>query len=342
MIQYEAYSMVKNKIIFVVKESRAGEQRVSLIPEDVKILVEQHFTVMVEHDAGAASGHADEAYVAAGATIRHLDKHAANPYHALFLGCDIIVRAKRPDRAREQLENQAIAKGTIMFGALDLLDQNAPHIKEYQRAGIVAYSLDQLELAADDPMNILSAMSHITGRLALLDAIEKCPRSVHKVVLIGFGTAGKSALQTAVRQRLDTSVVVRGEQYSEMIEAAGGKALCLNPNATLAEQQASIRDWIQDADIVIASARRAKEVAPMLIPNETLSVMQPGAVIVDLALTEGGNVQGSEHDQTHVLGNDVIVTNVSGYPKSHPEAASKLWSQASRLFIFYLAKRSML
>ncbi len=70
-----------------------------------------------------------------------------------------------------------------------------------------------------------------------------------------------------------------------------------------------------------------------MIPKQTLLEMKKGSVIVDLALSEGGNVEGSEHDATRILGNDIKVTNTSGYPKAVPREASQLWSRASLLFI---------
>ena len=87
------------------------------------------------------------------------------------------------------------------------------------------------------------------------------------------------------------------------------------------------------ADIVITSARAANQRAPLLISAATLNQMKAGAVIVDMALSEGGNVEGSHHDETHVLGNGVIMTNVSSYSKQVPHEASILWSQETRLFL---------
>ena len=71
--------------------------------------------------------------------------------------------------------------------------------------------------------------------------------------------------------------------------------------------------------------------APLLIPTATLLAMKPGAVVVDLALTEGGNVEGAQHDQTLIVGS-VQVCNVSGYPKAEPNKASQLWSDATLRF----------
>ena len=65
----------------------------------------------------------------------------------------------------------------------------------------------------------------------------------------------------------------------------------------------------------------------------TLNKMQQGSVVIDMAIAEGGNVENSEHDKTLILGNNVIVSNTSGYPKVKPHQSSILWSQATLLFI---------
>ena len=104
----------------------------------------------------------------------------------------------------------------------------------------------------------------------------------------------------------------------------------------LAQQQQIVKNALLTADVVITSARKANQLAPLLIPKTTLQLMQAGSVLVDMALSEGGNVEGSKHDTTLTLGNNVIVTNVSGCPKIMPHESSILWSAATMLFILSL------
>ena len=158
--------------IFLAKESRAGEQRVALIPSDVARLIDKGHDFFVEHHAGLAAGFDDTAYQAVGATIVHLSASELNSYVETFQHIDVIVRAKRPDRAREQLEAQAFRPGMIMIGALDPFESESHHIAEYHQANIHAYSIDQANLAATDPMNVLAAMSRLSGKLALQDALS--------------------------------------------------------------------------------------------------------------------------------------------------------------------------
>ncbi|TNF69330.1 MAG: alanine dehydrogenase [Gammaproteobacteria bacterium] len=324
---------MEEKSILLVKETKADERRVALIPGDVSELISLGYQVFVEHDAGKGAGFEDSDYQRNGAFIRYLDNINISAYQKLFENIDIVIRAKRPDRNREVLENRAIKAGSIMIGALDPQERNSSHIDEYHKRGICAYSLDQLELPAEHPMNILSAMSKIAGRLALLDAIQKHQLKANNVVIIGAGTVGFAALEEAINQNLNTTVLVTNSDQEARAKKLGAKTIYFDKEASLADQQKLIKEIVADADIIITGARKANQKAPILIPSTTLSEMKNGAVIVDMALSEGGNVEGSAHDETIKLANGVVITNVSGYPKAMPHESSKLWSKASVLFI---------
>jgi NAD/NADP transhydrogenase alpha subunit len=321
-----------------MKETRAGETRVALIPKDVNTLVDKGHKVYIEHNAGEKAGFSDQDYQIAGAEIRYMndENDSVDNYKHLFKGIDIIVRVKRPDRCREILENKALLPVMVMIGALDPLEKHSSHMQEYHHAGITTYSIDQLNLEADDPMNVLAAMSKIAGRLALLDAIDKYHSNIKKVVIIGFGIVGRAAFDEAFNRKLNVTVMVNNLSKIDEITKQKANFLLLDNKADLNQQQEIIKQIVCDADIVITSARKSNQPAPLLIPLATLEHMKKGSVIVDMALSEGGNVEGSEHDMTHVLGNGIIVTNTSGYPKALPHDASLLWSKASLLFILKL------
>jgi len=324
--------------IFLVKESRAGERRTALVPQDIAALVKQGHTVSVESQSGLEAGYSDDDYRAVGANIVNIDQTNENSYKNAFAQAEIIVRAKRPNHQREGLENRAINHGTIMIGALDPLETGSNHIAEYNKAGIKAYSIDQADLPPTDPMNVLAAMSRLTGKLALQDALSKHEESVHKVVIIGLGQVGKSALEEARHLNLPVSVIVSSDANINQLEEQGIPTHFVDRTLPIEVQQTAIRSIISDADIVITTARQAGQKAPLLIPSSTLDQMKPNAVIVDLPISEGGNVQGSRHDETIISDRGVKITNVSGYPKAMPKEASILWSQASLQFILRLSE----
>ena len=311
------------KHILLVKETKAVEQRVALIPDQVAQLVQDQQHVYVETSAGEAAGFADAEYEQAGAEIRH------GSLADIFANIDIVVRAKRPDAQREPQEIYLLSPGTLMIGALDPLEKGAEHIKGYHQAGIVAYSIDQLDVPADDPMNILHPMSQLAGTLCVRDALIKAQRAVNNIVIIGFGSVGQAAFAEAQAQSLSVTVMLRNRAQAKQIQAQGGSVILFDQDATVDAMQQQVADTVISADIVITSVRRANQPAPVLLPKTTLQRMQKGAVVVDMALSEGGNVEGSEHDQTHLLGNGVLVTNVSGYPKVLPKEASMIWSKAT-------------
>jgi NAD/NADP transhydrogenase alpha subunit len=322
--------------ILITKETRANETRVGLIPTDVTHLVQSGHKVFIENHAGLRAGFSNQQYEHAGAVVMKLETTTVSDYARLFNDINLIVRVKRPSPDRERIEFKSIQPGTIMIGALDPLERNSIHVQAYRQARIIPYSIDQLNTGPSDPLNILASMSKIAGRLALADAMGKFKSLPKKLVIIGYGVAGAAALQEGLRTRIHEIVVVTSRE-SVAVMPTGARAVVLEHGTALSAQQNVIRNSVLNADIVIACARKPNQPAPLLLPSATLEAMRPGSVVVDMALSEGGNVAGSEHDQTRMLGNGVLVTNVSGYPKAEPHEASRLWSRSCLGFIQLLA-----
>lgn len=316
------------KNILVVKETKSQETRVALLPEDIKTLINQGFKIFVEAGAGAGVGVSDSEFEKAGATIRESN------LATLFKDIDIIIRAKRADKTREIQELEYIKPGTVIVGTLDPKEKNSTHIERFRLAGLDVYSLDYLEVDKKDDLNILERMSSLTGRLAVEDAISKIDK-VRKIIIIGFGSAGRSAYLKACELGFDITVFCTRKDDLVEIQKKNKAYLLDKDINNLQANQAIIQKEILDADVVISSARSNKG-APTLITDNMLKQLKD-IVIVDLAISDGGNVAGSQHDSDVVFANNVIVSNVSGYPKKTPLTASKLWSTSSRLFIEKLA-----
>lgn len=158
-------------------------------------------------------------------------------------------------------------------------------------------------------------------------------------MIIGFGVAGKSAFNSAVKKGYNVSVMVSRNEVAKQVKDQGGNPVLISLELPIEMQKQILSNsMLYDSDIVITSARKSNQVAPVLLDKSMLNRMKPGCVIVDLALSEGGNVEGSEHDATIVTDSGVLITNVSGYPKVAPAPASKVWSLASRLWVEYLVK----
>ncbi len=93
------------------------------------------------------------------------------------------------------------------------------------------------------------------------------------------------------------------------------------------EQRRFISSYLTESNIVITEARIPGKKAPLLIDEKSLKRLSSKAVVVDLAISNGGNVYGSKHDQVITLENDVLFINVSGYPKTEPKDSSEVYAQ---------------
>jgi len=304
--------------IIVVKETREGEGRVALTPTAVASLVAKKYRVMIESEAGILAGFKDEEYMQAGAHIFKLNSTGFPPN-------SILLRVKRPNKAREVLENKLLPVGTVMVGFLDPLDiRHENHIANWQALGITTISLELLHFTADDPKNAQAAMSRFAGRLALKDALQQYRGSLpKKVTVLGTGPAGLSAAYAAKNLQLPVQLFGRKEHYRKTIWAAGIVYYVL----PVTNQRAFIREHLSDQTIIIAAARSLGEKAPLLIDAASLAVLPEKAVIIDLSTGEGGCVIGSKGDEVVIVERDISIINVSGYPKAEPRAASEQFAQ---------------
>lgn len=319
--------------ILLVKESRHNEKRVALLPGDVAQLINLGVMVYVEDSAGVWAGYSNADYLLAGASIRHINYDQVDSCRQAFSDIDIIVRVKRPDRSREIKENSVIKPHTKMVGLLDILERDSEHIAEYQQAKIEYYSLDQFLFPANTPMDSLKDMSRIAGKLALNHAIETFNAPVQHVVIIGSGEAGTAASQECMKHNIPHTIITSDVSKSAFLNLQGINNVVVERHLSLKTRQDKIYQVIKDADIVITAASTAWIAAPMLIPESTLLKLKNGTIIVDLAVSDGGNVFGSKHDATVTLANNVKIINVSGYPKELPIESSRAWSSASSYFL---------
>lgn len=317
------------KLIVVPKETRINEKRVALTPSEVEELIKNAWQVKIESQAGLMAGYDDQDYRRVGATIVSVSPGwPVADLKNLYQGANVVVRVKRAIRSREKLESQVLPQGLKMIGFLDPLDSTTPHMQEWQQAKVQAISLDQLEIAADDPRNVLTAMSELAGKLALQDAIQlyQGQNPPAKIVIIGAGAAGSAAFNEAIQNHLHAILYSSKPQNLSPNGGSYGQVKPIDKTWPIDKQSQVMESDILDADIVITCARSPHQPAPLLIQRAMLQKMKKGSVIVDLALSEGGNVEGSQSDQTLSLGNSVIVTNQTGYPKLKPQIASDVFA----------------
>lgn len=310
------------KQILVVKETSEGECRVALTPKTAAILVTKNYRVLIESEAGLTAGFKDSDYIKAGAEIFTLTPKG-------FPADTLILRVKRANKSRELLENKFFHENTSIFGFLDPLFieplEKNNYIHDCQTAKINTFSVGLFKnMSIDDPKNMQAAMSCIAGRLAFRDAVKRftCKGPV-KLTVIGTGPAAFSVAYEARKHGVLVQLFGRQEHYRAELESAG-IAYYVFPSPQ--NQARFIQRYLNEQTIVITAVRKLGEKAPILIDEVNLSTLPKGSIVVDLAVSDGGNVVGSKRDQV-VITNGISIVNISGYPKEEPKEASEAYAK---------------
>jgi H+-translocating NAD(P) transhydrogenase subunit alpha len=345
-------------IVAVPREVGPGEARVALAPETVAKLVKAGVSVKVERGAGVRAAFPDEQFTAAGASI--VDEPAA-----LFSDADLVVTVGRPDDSALL----ALPKRAVVLGLLAPLSDPA-YVQRLADLGITALSMDAIpRITRAQSMDALSSQSNIAGYKAVLLAALALPKFFPmlttaagtippaKVLILGAGVAGLQAIATARRlgavvSAYDTRAVVKeqvqslGATFLEIdlgvdAQAAGGYAKELTPEQ-IDMQRRFMVDAIGASDVVITTALVPGRRAPLLITEEAVAAMHPGAVIVDLAAEAGGNCALTVRDETVVSPNGVQIIGKTNLPSTMPYHASQLYSRNVHALLTHLMKDSAL
>ncbi|MDP3392687.1 NAD(P) transhydrogenase subunit alpha [Sediminibacterium sp.] len=327
-------------IIGILKEP-AGENRVAMLPEQLAALVKQGIQVMVEDDAGAKAFANNESYIAAGATITNRD--------ALLTAANILLSYW----SISQEELAKTQKGTILVGVFQPLF-NFQLMKEWAKNGFTVFSLDMIpRTTRAQSMDVLSSQANIAGYKAVLKAANLLPRYFPmfmtaagsippaKLMVLGAGVAGLQAVATAKRlgavvEVSDTRAAVKEEVMSlgaKFIEvegaadasAAGGYAV-EQTDEFKQKQKERLAISVAKSDVIIATAQLQGKPAPLLIDENMLKLMKPGAVVIDLAASTGGNVFGVQNNAIIQLHGVTLVGN-SQLASDMPADASKVYGK---------------
>jgi NAD(P) transhydrogenase subunit alpha len=320
--------------ISVPAETRPGETRVAATPETVKKLAAKH-KVLVQSGAGLPASVTDEAYVAAGAQI----VAAAEAW-----GADVILKVRAPNAE----ERAQIKPGTVVIGMLNPFD--AENNAAMAAAGLQAFALEAVpRITRAQSMDVLSSQANIAGYKAVLVAANTYQRfmpmlmtaagtvKAARVLIMGVGVAGLQAIATAkrlgavieasdVRPPVKEQVESLGAKFidvpfitdeeKEIAQGVGGYARPM-PADWMRRQAELVHERAKLADIIITTALIPGRPAPVLISEETVKAMKPGSVIVDLAVSQGGNCPLSELNKTvvkhgvHIVGEPDLATLVA-------------------------------
>jgi len=278
-----------------VREIKNHEYRVGLTPESARELVAHGHEVWVETGAGLGIGAADAAYEAAGAKIQP-------DAPTVFAGCEMIVKVKEPQAG----ERAMLREGQVLYTYLHLApdpEQTADLVK----SGVTAIAYETVT-GPGNALPLLKPMSQVAGRMSIqagATALEKAHggRGVllggvpgvlpGKVTVIGGGVVGFHAAQMAVGLGADVTILDRDPEVLERLDNHfEGRA------RTLFSGRAALADCVAEADLVIGAVLIPGAAAPKLVTRAMLSTMNAGAVLVDVAIDQGGCFETS-HATTH-------------------------------------------
>ena len=327
--------------ISIPKEIHEAETRAALVPEHVGKLVNLGAQVLVESGAGLASGHSDETYASAGATIGNRE--------AVLAGADFLFTV----RGLPAADTPKLKSGALLAGLLDPF--NSPDcVKALAFHGISALSMELLpRTTRAQKMDILSSQASLAGYVAVLLAAGHSHRIFPlmmtpagtllptKVFIIGAGVAGLQAIATAKRlgarvEAYDTRPVVEEQVKSlgarfvtldlggESGQTKDGYAQALTPEQ-MARQREGMKKVCAGSDVVITTAQVFGRCAPVLVTAGMLAAMKPGSVVVDLAADSGGNVEGVEPGAI-IQRSGVTVIGLKNLPGRVPFHASQMFS----------------
>ncbi len=327
----------------VLRETAAGETRVSATPETVKKFIALGATVAVEAGAGAGASIADADYAAAGATV--------GKGSDVLKDADIILGVQGPDPKALK----GMAAGAWIVAGLDPFGQR-DRVDAYAAAGVEALAMEFMpRITRAQSMDILSSQSNLSGYKAVIEAAAAYGRafpmmmtaagtiSAARAFIMGVGVAGLQAIATARRLGAQVSATDVRSATKEQIESLGAKAIFVEAVKGIegegaggyatemsdeykAAQAELVSAHIAKQDIVITTALIPGRAAPRLITDAQIATMKPGSVIFDLAVAQGGNVEGSKPDEV-VVKHGVKIIGYSNTPAHLAADASALFAR---------------
>jgi alanine dehydrogenase len=324
-------------IIGVAKEIKDQEYRVGLVPAGVKALKDEDHTVLVERGAGEGSGILDEEYASAGAKI-------VEDADTLWAQSDMVIKVKEPIEP----EYERLREGQILFTYLHLAP--APvltqKLLEKKVTGIAYETITNPQ----GHLPLLTPMSEVAGRMSVQVGaayLEK-PNGGRgvlmggipgvlpaKVVIIGGGVVGSNAAKVAVGMGAMVTIIDKNLDQLRYLDDIFGSQI-----RTLVSNSYNIWQAIENADLVIGAVLIPGASAPKLITRAMLSSMHKGAVIVDVAVDQGGCVETS-HPTTHsdptFVVDDVVHYCVANMPGAVPRTSTFALTNATLPYTLKLA-----
>lgn len=322
--------------IGIPKEIKPREGRVALIPDAAAQLVKLGHTVFIQSQAGVLSGYSDEDYENAGIKI-------VQDAQSLYDFARLIVKVKEPIEPELSL----LSKEHILFSYLHLAA--LPKLTERLcTIGLKAIAFETV-MTGDNKLPLLAPMSDIAGRLSvhigthllhstmggkgiLLGGVPAAQRG--KVVILGAGMAGGNAAEVAANLGAEVIVFDRNRDKMASMCALGHNVTALYP------YQTSIQEHVKNADLLIGAVLVVGEKAPHLVSESDVQKMQPGSVIIDISVDQGGCIETTRptsYEQPTFIKHGVIHFGVTNMPGAVPGTASQSLSASLIPYLVELA-----
>jgi H+-translocating NAD(P) transhydrogenase subunit alpha len=326
----------------VLRERAAAERRVAATPETIRKLAALGYSLAVEQGAGETASIADADFAAAGAQL--------GSRADVLAGADVVLAVQGP----EAEDLPGLARGGVIIAGFNPFARKAT-LAGYAQAGFTAMAMEFMpRITRAQSMDILSSQANLSGYKSVLDAAGEYGRafpmmmtaagtiSAAKCFIMGVGVAGLQAIATARRLGAVVSATdVRSATREQIIslgakpifveavkgiegEGSGGYATEMSDDYKKAQAEL-VSSHIAKQDIVITTALIPGRAAPRLISAAQIASMRAGSVIVDLAVEQGGNVEGSVAGEVVTTGNGVKIVG-------HRNVPSRLAADASALF----------
>lgn len=351
--------------IGIPKEILPEEMRVAATPETVNKYVKMGFSVAIQAAAGEGIYLSDDDYRRAGASV-------VSDAEELFATSDVILKVKQPvfNANLQKHEAEMLREGSILITFLHpAAPANHPLVLMLQDRNITSFTMDGIpRISRAQRMDALTSMSTVTGYRSVIMAANRLSKFVPMIgiatgtvkpaifLIIGAGVVGLQAAATAKRLGAVVKVVdirdeARNEAASlgakvagfevppELALGEGGYAKAL-PESWLKKEREALEPFVKEADVLILSALVPGEIAPILITGPMVEAMNPGSVIVDVSIDQGGNCEFTK------LGcftekNGVSICGIANIPGQMAVHASWLYANNMYYYVENLFKKGL-
>jgi NAD(P) transhydrogenase subunit alpha len=325
--------------IGVLKEIKDNEKRVAITPNVVSKIKKLGYDVLVENNLGSESNFYNDQYIDNGAEVVTKDE---------VYKCDLLLKINKP--SKEEVSQLSGSQTLISFFSPAI---NSDLLELCKKDKINILSMDSVpRISRAQKMDALSSMANVAGSRAVIEAAHCFGRffggqitaagkiNPAKILIIGAGVAGLSAIGTASSLGAIVRAFDTRPEVKEQVESLGAQFLTVNLDEDgsskdgyakvmseefIAAEMKLFKEQAQDVDIIITTALIPGKEAPKLITREMVELMKPGSVIVDLASQQGGNCELCQRDKI-AIHNGVQIIGFTDLPSRLPSQSSELYA----------------